>query len=227
MVRRWSYINQINRNSIHPYKVFQRISNESVFKETTVFRKDITTVSLVRRKSWGRRRHLNQWLLYHNILADWSQEYNFFKRYLRFLLVRSLYKHSFFLYNVLFLLPNSSGFYTGFEFINYVTVTKKVVNYCLQKNYQQWHIYQFLKHSSILYCTTNDTKFFSGKSSPFQTSLVYKVDGSLVRNPSIKLSILSSLVTKLTHINNQLVLNMHLEVYKLLVLLLQLKLLLK
>lgn len=227
MVRRWSYINQINRNSSYPYKVFQKISNEAVFKETTVFRKDRTLISLVRRKSWGRRRHLNQWLLYHNILADWSQEYNFFKRYLRFLLVKSLYKHSFFLYNILFLLPNSSGFYTGFEFINYVTVTKKVINYCLQKNYKQWHIYQFLKHSSILYCTTNNDKFFSGKLSPFQTSLVYKVDGSLVRNPSIKSSIFESLIQHVELINNQLVLNISLEIYKILVLLMQLKVLIK
>ena len=219
MVRRWSYVNQINKSAFHPYKTFVRIGNDVIFKETTVFRKDRTVTSLVRRKAWGRRRHINQWLLYHNVLADWSQDYMFFKKYLRFTLTRSLHKHSFFLYNVLVLLDKSSGFYPGFEFLNYVTITRKVSNYCLDKNLQQQHLFQFIKHSAILYCTSPNSKFFDGKTSPFATTLVYRVSGGSVSSFTVKPNQISPLLNIMRDLNFINCLGSHVEVYKVLTLL--------
>lgn len=219
MVRRWSYVNQINKCAFYPYKTFLRTGNEVIFKETTVFRKERTVTSLVRRKAWGRRRHINQWLLYHNVLADWSQDYLFYKKYLRFTLTRSIYKNSFFLYNVLLLLDKSSGFYAGFELINYVTITKKISTYCLDRSFKQQHFYQFMKHSSILYCTTPNSKFFEGTLSPFPTSLVYRINGNSVGDFATKSNQLLPLfdtIKDFTFINS---LGFHTEMYKILTLL--------
>jgi len=143
----------------------------------------------------------------------------FFKKYLRFTLTRSLHKHSFFLYNVLTLLDKSSGFYPGFEFLNYVTITRKVSNYCLDKNIQQQHLLQFIKHSSILYCTSPNSKFFDGKSSPFPTAIVYRVSSRSVSRLTIKKNNVPSLLGMIRDLNFMRCISSHVEVYKLITLL--------
>lgn len=89
--------------------------------------------------------------------------------------MRGLHRRSFYVYNVLFLLTKSSGFYSNFELLNYVTVTNRVARYCVARNVQNKYLYRFLKNSTALYCTLPDGELLRSKTSPFTTSVVYPV----------------------------------------------------
>ena len=94
--------------------------------------------------------------------------------------MQGLHRRSFYVYNVLFLLTKSSGFYSNFELLNYVTVTNKVARYCLSRNLQNKHLYRFLKNSTALYCTLPDGDLLGSKNSPLTTTVVYPIGGRSV-----------------------------------------------
>lgn len=109
MVRRWSYLNTLNSTVFQP----STFSLESVmtkyqytfFKQTTYYRKRIfsPTVTRLTRYSFFRRRHLNNWIMYTNILNNWSHEYLFFRRYLRVLQSFQFFKNNYVTLHLTFL----------------------------------------------------------------------------------------------------------------------------
>jgi len=133
--------------------------------------------------------------------------------------MRGLHRRSFYVYNVLFLLTKSSGFYPNFELLNFVTVTNKVVRYCVSRNLQNKHLYRFLKNSTALYCTLPDGELLGSKQSPFSTTMVYQVGGRVVGEAPRPNHPLTNPACLLHQFYLQSVLSCYVEVYKILILL--------
>lgn len=133
--------------------------------------------------------------------------------------MRGLHRRSFYVYNVLFLLTKSSGFYSNFEMLNYVTVTNKVTRYCVSRNGQNQYLYRFLKNSTALYCTLPDGELLRSKNSPFSTSVVYPVGGRSVGEVPKPNHALTNPYCLLHQFYLHSVIGCHVEVYKILILL--------
>lgn len=134
-------------------------------------------------------------------------------------MMKGLHRHSFYVYNAVFLLEKSSGFYSNFELLNYVTLTNRVTRYCVTRNSQNKDLYRFLKNSTALYCTLPDKDLLTSKSSPFSTTMVYPVGGRTVGEvPSINHHLLNP-VSLLHEFYLQATMSCYIEIYKILVLL--------
>jgi hypothetical protein len=95
MIRRWSYITQLN--ALHNISCIPKISTftHTSFTSTTYFRyPPLEKTTLIRHK-WGLRKHVTSWLLSSNVLKDWARLYRFFRNYLRFNLRRHFTPNSF------------------------------------------------------------------------------------------------------------------------------------
>jgi len=217
MIRRWSYVNKINLTSFRPYKTFQCFSNDIIFKETTVFRKLRLQYSIVRRKAWGRRRHLYQWGLYLRVLFDWSNDYHFFKHYTSFIMKRSLHKNSFLTYNILFHFSKSSGFYAGLELLNSITICRQTLFYSFRRVGNLPNLYLFFKSSPYMFLTTNKTNLTFLQRNPLLTPiLLHTQKNHLVQNKTTGFQ--DQQLLSLTHsISFQGVLNQLIELYKVII----------
>jgi len=136
MVRRWSYLNTLNLQQFFftTSKPKTLISGHQTvtFKATTYYRKRLFSplISKLMRKAFFRRKHLNNWLVYQNILSYWAAEYLFLRRYSRSLLALSFYKNSYLMYNVLVFGKISAADLTGFESFMVTSLLRSVTNYC-------------------------------------------------------------------------------------------------
>ena len=198
MVRRWSYVNLLNRSSVSAFKVFACFGNEIIFKETTVFRKYKTEVSIVRRKAWGRRRHLHQWTIYIRILFDWARDYNFFKKFSSWLFKNAFFQNSFVTYNFLLLLTKSSGFYPGLENVNTLTLNNNLITFFFKTTTFQPFIWTFIKNSSTLYVTTSQKPVSFLKSTTILPPLLFPSANTTIvplpaSNTNVTLSTINSL----------------------------------
>jgi hypothetical protein len=154
MIRRWSYLNNINHIFFEQYRLLNFVHYEQSFKMNIVFRKEINYISTISRKSWSRRKHLTNWLIYQNVLTDWSKDYLFFKKYNRFILIFQLFKNNFFSYNNFLIKKLNVSSTSGSETIVFSSLTSKIIRYC-SKNFNQF--YMFLhkyKNINWLYVTT-------------------------------------------------------------------------
>ena len=175
MIRWWSYVNLINQANTNQYKTFECFSNDAIFKESTVFRKKRSQHSLVRRKAWKRRRHWNQWLNYYNILFNWSQSYTMHNRYLRFAMIDSLFKNSFFSYNGIEFRTLSSGFIPGLEYFNYVSFSRRTSTFMWRKVRYEYQLFNFIKNSQAVYITSNANTLKQFTEHPLTPSAVFPV----------------------------------------------------
>jgi len=130
MIRRWSYLNHLNTVFYDSFQILDVVQHFKAFKMTTSYRKDLYhTPTKWRRKSTSRRKHSHNWLLYHNILTEWSKEYLFFRKYNRFIVSLSIFKNSYLVYNLL-LFKNAlpSDIISG-ENIIVSNIIKRVIRY--------------------------------------------------------------------------------------------------
>jgi hypothetical protein len=112
---RWSYLNQLNNNSatyngprvfgtsLNASLPFLKVCHQTTFLATTYHRRRLYDLMMTKltRKSFFRRKHFHNWLIYQNILSSWSREYLFFRRYARSLLALYFYRKSYLFYNLL------------------------------------------------------------------------------------------------------------------------------
>jgi hypothetical protein len=153
MVRRWSPVNLMNCFTETSSRTFDRASGVVIFKENLYFKKKVRTFSFVTRRSWARRKHINQWLVYHNVLVNWASDYRFFTRYVRAMLVQNLFKNSFLTYNFLMLKKVPSSSFQGSEHFLYSFTTRKVFNYFLKYQTTSFNIFNFIRHYNIFRLT--------------------------------------------------------------------------
>ena len=138
MVRRWSYLNQINLSV--GQKLIANSSPNSLlkghhqvaFKATTYYRKPMynPTITKLTRKSFFRRKHLNSWFIYQNILTLWAKEYLFFRKYSRVVLSFFFFKNNFLTYNLLVHTNSSIEGFQGLETLQLTHLVRSVTSFC-------------------------------------------------------------------------------------------------
>lgn len=155
MVRnRWSYLNQLNLHTIHRCTSLPWVHFKAVTDEVIYYRHPVSQTSRLVRSQLARRKHLNQWVIYNNILADWSKEYLKLRQLLRF-----TFTYRIFLYNYLVNNLTSSRSKTKFKNLGSLYFTKTTVT---QKSL---YYYQLRYKKSYIMTTTFKTIFVSFLSS--------------------------------------------------------------
>ena len=100
MVRRWSYINQLNHVSSNTRFKIRFSSSDVIVNFLMYLRRDYPVASQTFRKNWARRKHANQFLFMSNVLVSWAKEYRFFRNYNRMLHHQFLFKNTYLAINV-------------------------------------------------------------------------------------------------------------------------------
>lgn len=155
MIRRWLYLNEVN----NVYKVYQPLDivvHMKSLKVTTYWRKDLYhTPTKLRRKQTSRRKHLHNWLIYNNILTDWSKEYLFFKKHIRWLLTLQCFKNSFLIYNLLLFKNSIPRDFIGYEASLILNIVKKVNQYNPNRFLINTPFFKNFNCTYLCYITTN------------------------------------------------------------------------
>lgn len=136
MIRRWSYINSLNSNlfinntpSINPVINVLRIVS---FKSTTYYWENLyfDNISFLTRRSYYRRRHINSFSIYQNILGIWSRDYCFFRKYSRPLFGLGFFKYNYILQNIFIAKNKDISDLIGFNSFKLTFLTNSIYRYC-------------------------------------------------------------------------------------------------
>ena len=111
-------------------------SNLATFKATTFFRKPLYLVSPTKlsRKSFYKRRHINNFLFYFNILSLWSKEYIFFKNLNKRNLLIGAQPQTYLAQNSLLFSKKPFYNYTQFQDVKVTTFNKTYLKYLSYSN---------------------------------------------------------------------------------------------
>lgn len=146
MVRRLSFINDFNKTRTYTFNT-RRHSHTDVCMNTVFYvRKPFTFrfITKHRRKTWRRRKHLFEYVLYLNILSLWATEYTFFRKIVKFNYTYCITKTSLFVYNLAMLRSTSPAVAKNSEFSYLATLSKTSLKYFWKFN---WKTYQFWQQS--------------------------------------------------------------------------------
>lgn len=142
MVRRLSFINNFNYIRTFTFDT-QSHSHTDVCMNTVFYlRKPFKFISKHTRRSWKRRKHRFEYVLYLNILSLWSAEYTFFKKSVKFTYSYCIYKTSLLVYNLASLRGTISTSANNSEKAYLVTLPKAVVCYFTMSQiniYKYWN----------------------------------------------------------------------------------------
>ena len=100
MVRRWSYINNINTILPRHTTKISLAASEVVLNNIMFLRRTFPYLSASSRKNWMRRKHMNRTLFLSNVVINWAREYRFYKNYNRMLHYQFFFKNSYLAVNV-------------------------------------------------------------------------------------------------------------------------------
>lgn len=154
MVRRWSYLNLINNTFSSEHKGLAFAHHFATFKATTYYRKSIHRITKLSRRAWSRRKHLHNWLVYQNLLANWSQDYLFFRKYSRFVMTLHLFKNSYLTYNLLVFKRSTATSFLGSENVVVSSIIRRVIRYSSRLNHTLYSFFKNYRGVSWLYVTT-------------------------------------------------------------------------
>ncbi len=158
MVRRWSYLNQVNDFFLTSnFKVLDFVHHEETFRATTYYRKKISYISRLSRRSWSRRKHLHNWLIYQNILTDWSKDYSFFRQYNRFVVNYHVFKNSYLIHNLLVYQAVNITEFQGSE--NFVSshLVHRTIRYFSRLNPTFYNRFKLFPNVSWMFVSSPDT----------------------------------------------------------------------
>jgi hypothetical protein len=113
--------------------MFDMVNQFRTLKATTRIRRklySITYVTRISRRSWGRRKHLHTWIAYNNVIKEWSQDYLFFRKLNKSVLVLGVGSHSYILVNLLLCNTSIAPEIEGLERFMITNFTAKVSTYC-------------------------------------------------------------------------------------------------
>lgn len=154
MVRRWSYLNLINTTFSSEHKALAFAHHYVTFKATTYYRKSIHRITKLSRRSWSRRKHIHNWLLYQNLLANWAQDYLFFRKYNRWALTLNLFRNSYLTHNLLILKKASTTDFAGSEEVVVSNFVRRIIRYSSKLNPQTYHFFHRYVGVEWMYVTT-------------------------------------------------------------------------
>lgn len=223
MVRRWSYLNQLNTNTKvtitsnpNHNSLLLKVFQQTAFKATTYYRKPLYNplITKITRKNFYRRRHLNNWLVYQNILTLWAKEYLFFRKYSRTLMSLFFYKNNFLMYNVLVHANSNVSDLRGYENIHMTHLVRSLKFFLKNNNSLLFPFLKSLKNFSLNWLSTPTLNFFATPKAVTSWEALYVVtQNQLLAKP--KQQTFDGFLPVLFQINYQQQLNFHLEVYKL------------
>ena len=155
MVRRWSYLNLINTTFSSEHNVLAFVHHYATFKATTYYRKSIYRTTRLSRRAWSRRKHLHNWLIYQNLLANYSQDYLFFRKYSRSTLALNVFKNSYLTYNLLMFRKLAVTDFLGSESVMISSIIRRVIRYCSRLNPSTSAFFNSYRGVAWMYVTTN------------------------------------------------------------------------
>ena len=154
MVRRWSYLNLINTTFSSEHKALAFAHHYVTFKATTYYRKSIHRITKLSRRSWSRRKHIHNWLLYQNLVANWAQDYLFFRKYNRWALTLNLFRNSYLTHNLLILKSASISDFDGSEGVIVSKFVRRIIRYNSKLNAQMYCFFHKYVGMEWMYVTT-------------------------------------------------------------------------
>jgi len=154
MVRRWSYLNLINTTFSSEHKALAFAHHYVTFKATTYYRKSIHRITKLSRRSWSRRKHIHNWLLYQNLVANWAQDYLFFRKYNRWALTLNLFRNSYLTHNLLILKSASISDFDGSEEVIVSKFVRRIIRYSSKLNAQTYCFFHKYVGMEWMYVTT-------------------------------------------------------------------------
>ena len=116
MVRRWSYINSVNNLStlvLAKHLAPRRAASEMNVNSVMYLRKHYSSLTLLRRRRWARRKHLFNFIPMVNIMAAWAQNYRFKRNYAKFVMSQNFFKHSFLAFNYVSTMNSIASLHKG------------------------------------------------------------------------------------------------------------------
>lgn len=179
MVRRWSYLNQINKTRYKWREDFTLKTAHQIvsFRATTYYRKPFIVITKFKRRNWSRRKHLTNWLVYQNIMVDWSADYLFMRRYNRFVIALRIFKYSYLIFNLLVFQSATVSDFPGSEVVAVSNTIKRVRLYSRRLNSTSWNNFQHYQHVSWLYATSPYSREQLQESSELSDDMAYYAYG--------------------------------------------------
>lgn len=156
MIRGWSHVNQLNSVFFDKYSDLNFVHYESTFKSNIYFKRDVRSISKLSRKSWSRRRHLNNWIVYQNVFSNWSNDYLFFKQYSKFVFNYQLLKHSFLTYNFMVLKKSNNSYIKDIENFVSSSLINRLSNYFNKLNFKSYLFLKRLKNNQWFFISSFD-----------------------------------------------------------------------
>jgi len=165
MVRRWSRVNYFNKPATDCYTTAIDVYLDESIRATLFTRQPYSEITVFRRRSTARRKHLHQWLMLTPVLADWANEYVQLKQYCKYSFGLNLFRNNYLTLNVFkqkALLFLAKDFYqTSFS----VTIVRKWLNYFTKYHNPTYEYLMTLKHSSFLF-TSSSTHYAESVKKP-------------------------------------------------------------
>ena len=156
MIRGWSYVNRLNNTFFGKYSDLNFIHYESTFKSNIHFKKSVNSISKLSRKSWSRRRHLTNWIVYQNVFSNWSNDYLFFKHYNKSVFNYQLLKNSFLTYNFMILKKTNNSYIKGIESFISSSFVNKLFSYFNKLNFNSYLFLRKLKNNLWFFISSTD-----------------------------------------------------------------------
>ena len=132
MVRRWSYINQINILNRAKGDVHKQGSYNVNLRAAIYFHGSFTTATCLTRRRWSRRKHLHNWLVLANIVKTWAQFYRFQKNHLKCILRQHFTKYTFVSFNSVTVINSIPALHKGAETVALSPLPKKIIRIFLK-----------------------------------------------------------------------------------------------
>jgi len=128
MVRKWSYLNNINLDTNNESNCFfKKIYNLKVFKKTTRFKKYNIDYTLMVRKQYSKRKHQTSWINLSYITKSWVHIFLKSKQFVRFYQNLGLFSIQSYSSNLLVFNKKLTEL-TNFNGINSFSCSKNVIN---------------------------------------------------------------------------------------------------
>lgn len=129
MVRRWSYINNVNDFGPSSFGIAKKAKFDTTINTTMYLRKDYALSTILTRGRWSRRKHIHNWLPVANVLKDWARLYRFYRTYSKFTFSQYLTRHSFIALNMVSARNSIPCLNSGAEELIVGPVTRRLLNY--------------------------------------------------------------------------------------------------
>ena len=140
MVRRWSYINDINnalfiRNNLKTKTTLNAL-RVSTFKATTYYWETLyfANITSITRKSYYRRKHINTLIFYQNMISSWSKDYLFFRKYSKSIFNLNFEKYNYLSQNLFLSKSQDISNLLGFDSIKLTFIPNLVYSFISLKS---------------------------------------------------------------------------------------------